>query len=241
MVANSLLIAGTDTDAGKTVLTSALAAYWKVHAPQRSLGVFKPLQTGVGDREWYNHLFDLPLDVVNPVQFQAPLAPPLAADLEGKQIDLELVWRAYEKLCQQHDFVLVEGLGGLGSPITHQTTVVDLAWDWRLPTVLVVPVRLGAIGQAVANVALARLSRVHLRGIVLNCVQPCTAEDCDRWANETLIQTLTGIPILGTLPHFGDVTNLNQLAIAASNLDLERLLPIAAALSLDKRAENLAN
>ncbi|MEB3294850.1 MAG: dethiobiotin synthase [Synechococcales bacterium] len=224
---NSLLIAGTDTDAGKTILTSALAAYWQIHYPHRSLGLLKPLQTGVGDREWYSRLFSLNSEEINPIRFTAPLAPPLAADLEGKTIDLEVAWQAYEQLCQQRDFVLVEGLGGLGSPVTHETTVADLAWDWHIPTVLVVPVRLGAIGQAVANVALARTSRVHLRGIILNCVQPCSAEDCDRWANETLMQTLTGIPILGTLPYFSDATDLETLAKAASNLDLERLLPIA--------------
>jgi dethiobiotin synthetase len=104
--------------------------------------------------------------------------------------------------------------------------VVDLAWDWRLPTVLVVPVKLGAIGQAVANVALARMSRVHLKGIVLNCVQPCSAEDIANWAPANLIQSLTSIPILGLIPHLTDPTDLEKLAQVASNLELERLIPL---------------
>lgn len=231
---NALLITGTDTDAGKTVLTSALAAYWQLYCQPRSLGILKPIQTGVGDREHYQRLFSASahLTLANPLQFAAPLAPPLAADREGRSIPLDLVWHTYTQLVQNHDFVLVEGLGGLGSPVTHETTVADLAWDWRLSAVLVVPVKLGAIGQAVANVALAERSRVHLKGIVLNCITPVTADEVDQWANIALIETLTRLPVLGVLPHLEDPTNLNQLATIASDLALEKLLPLASFSSL---------
>jgi dethiobiotin synthetase len=231
---NALLITGTDTDAGKTVLTTALAAYWKKYCPSRSLGIMKPVQSGGdprstyagGDRELYSSLFAQSQAEITPLYFNAPLAPPLAAEREGQRVELEKAWQAFEVLRQKYDWVLVEALGGLGSPITHETTVADLAWDWRLPTVLVVPVKLGAIGQAVANVALARMSRVHLKGIVLNCVQPCSAEDIANWAPANLIQSLTSIPILGLIPHLTDPTDLEKLAQVASNLELERLIPL---------------
>jgi dethiobiotin synthetase len=224
---NALLIAGTDTDAGKTVLTTALAAYWRRYCPSRPLGILKPVQSGVGDREHYSRLFALRQEEVTPLYFQAPLAPPLAADRENRRIEMEKAWQAFESLRQQREFVLVESLGGLGSPVTHETTVADLAWDWRLPAVLVVPVKLGAIGQSVANVALARMSRVHLKGIVLNCAQACTPQQIDDWAPASLIASLTGIPVLGLLPHLTDPTDLNRLAQVAAELDLERLLPLA--------------
>jgi dethiobiotin synthetase len=92
--------------------------------------------------------------------------------------------------------------------------------------VLVVPVRLGAIAQAVANVALARMSRIHLKGIVLNCPQPCSEEDVVNWAPPTLIQSLTSTPVLGLIPHLPDPTDLEKLAEVASNLELERMLPL---------------
>lgn len=224
---NALLIAGTDTDAGKTVLTSALAAYWQAYCRSRSLGMLKPVQAGTGDRELYSRLFSLQqtLEEINPLFFQTPLAPPLAAEQEGRKIELELAWQAFEQLRQQRDWVLVEALGGLGSPVTHEITVADLAWDWRLPTVLVVPVRLGAISQAVANVALARQCHVHLKGIVLNCVQPCEPDAIANWAPHRLIQTLTNVPVLGCLPHLNDPTDLDKLVRVAADLDLERLLP----------------
>ncbi|MBD1862645.1 MULTISPECIES: dethiobiotin synthase [Trichocoleus] len=226
---NALLIAGTDTDAGKTVLTTALAAYWQTYCPTRSLGIMKPIQSGLGDRELYLRLFNLnqSIDEITPLYFQAPLAPPLAADREGRKIELELAWKGLETLRQQRDWVLVESLGGLGSPVTHETTVADLAWDWRLPTVLVVPVRLGAIAQAVANVALARQARVHLKGIVLNCTQPRTEQEIEDWAPSDLIQSLTNVPVLGVIPHLTDATDLAKLTEVAANLELERLMPIA--------------
>jgi dethiobiotin synthetase len=118
---------------------------------------------------------------------------------------------------------LVEALGGLGSPITYEYTVADLARDWHIPTILVVPVRLGAIGQAVANVALAKLQKVDLRGIVLSCTQPCSEDDIEAWAPADLIYSLTNVPILGILPYLSDPNDLASLARAASDLELERL------------------
>lgn len=185
----------------------------------------KPVQSGVGDRELYSRLFSLPQEEVTPLHFHAPLAPPLAAEQEGRAIALDKVWQAFETLRQSRDFVLVEALGGLGSPVTRETTVADLAWDWRLPAVLVVPVRLGAIGQAVAHTALAKQCRVYLKGIVLNCVQPCSIQEMANWAPVDLIQSLTSVPVIGMIPNLPDPTNLESLARVAANLDLERLLP----------------
>jgi dethiobiotin synthetase len=219
---NTLLITGTDTDAGKTVLTTALAAYWQKYYPQRSLGIMKPIQSGVGDREWYQKLFVLEqtAEEITPLYFQAPLAPPIAAAKENRDIDLAIVWQSLSNLRSRRDFVLVETLGGLGSPVTAELTVADLAGQWRLPTVLVVPVRLGAIAQAVANVALARQTKVNLKGIILNCSQPRTDEEIADLTPPDLIQSLTNIPILGCLPYLDKPDDLDKLAQITSNLDL---------------------
>ncbi|MBD2257584.1 dethiobiotin synthase [Pseudanabaena sp. FACHB-2040] len=222
---NALMIAGTDTEVGKTVLTSALAAYWQKFLSSRSLGLLKPVQAGVGDRELYQRLFlpDQPLEAITPQYFSAPLAPPLAAALEGRSLDLTAVWQTLERLCQERDWVLVESLGGLGSPVTEELAVADLAAAWHLPVVLVVPVQLGAIAQAVANVALARQCQVNLRGIVLNCCQPRSPEDVAQWAPAELITRLTQVPILGTLPYLDDPEDLEKLSAVGSSLQLEAL------------------
>lgn len=227
MMKNTIFITATDTEIGKTVLTTALIAYWQTYCQSRRLGIMKPIQSGVGDRERYTQLFtlDQTLEEINPLYFAAPLAPPIAAQKEGCSIDLTPVLSAFLKLQSQRDFVIVEALGGLGSPITHELIVADLARDWQLPTVLVVPVKLGAIAQAVANVALARQMGVNLRGIVLNCPQPITPEEQQQLAPIDLIQSLTQTPILGIIPYLNNLDDITVLAKTAANLDLEKMMP----------------
>jgi dethiobiotin synthetase len=221
----SLLITATDTEAGKTVLTTALAAYWQKYRTSQSFGILKPIQSGEGDCETYQKLFSLQQSPqeITPLYFQAPLAPPIAAVKENRNVDLALAWQTLTKLQQQRDFVLVEALGGLGSPVTFELTVADLAAEWRLPTILVVPVKLGAISQAVANVALAKLTRVNLVGIVLNCSKPYNEAEIEDLAPADLIQSLTNIRVLGCLPYFEDSSDLSSLAASVSNLDIEHL------------------
>lgn len=224
---NSLLIAGTDTEAGKTVVTTAIAAYWQRYYPQSSLALMKPLQSGLGDRELYQRLFKLeqsPEDIT-PLYFDAPLAPPVAAQQEGRSVDLKLLWPVFTRLQKRAAFVLVEGVGGLGSPISWELTVADLAHDWRIPTLLVVPVKLGAIAAVVANVALARQAGVSLVGIILNCVQPRSQAEIADLTPIDLIESLTQTRVLGTIPFLEDSENLNQLVQAAANLDLEVIFP----------------
>jgi dethiobiotin synthetase len=224
---NRLLIAGTDTDAGKTVVTTAIAAYWQRYYPPGSLALMKPLQSGTGDRELYQRLFELKQspEEITPLYFEAPLAPPVAAQREGRSVDLKQLWPVFTELQARFPFVLVEGVGGLGSPISWELTVADLAHDWRIPTVLVVPVRLGAIAAAVANVALARQAGVPLLGIILNCVQPRSEAEVADLTPIDLIESLTQTRVLGTIPCLEDAHNLNQLIQVASHLDLELLLP----------------
>ncbi len=215
----SLLISSTDTEVGKTVCTVALAAYYQTYYPQKKLGIMKPIQCGVGDKEIYSRLLSLaqsPAEL-NPIYFDAPLAPPIAA--AGKPIDLGEVWRQFQNLQQRCDLVLVEALGGLGSPLTRELTVADIAREWRLPTVLVVPVKLGSIGQAVANVALAKQANVNLKGIILNCQQPTTAAEIENLTPIDLIMSLTRVPVIGCLPYLPDWPAPKNLATAAQNLE----------------------
>ena len=220
-----LLITSTDTEAGKTVLTAAVAAYAQKYRQPEKWGILKPIQCGSGDREFYSRLFDRSIAEINPIYLEQPLAPPLAASQAGVEIDLGLAWQALQQMRQQQDFVLVEAIGGLGTPVTAELVVADLAREWRLPAILVVPVKLGSIGSAVANVALARQYNVQLRGIVLNCPQPLTDTEIANWAPAELIQSLTSTPVLGCLPYLPDLADLDLLAAAAANLELEILLP----------------
>jgi dethiobiotin synthetase len=224
--AATLLISGTDTGIGKTLVTSALAAYLQTYRAEQRLAIFKPIQSGLGDREWYAQQFTLSqtLEQITPLCFSAPIAPPLAAEAEGKAVDLALIWKAFQSLQSRYDWVLVEGVGSLGTPLTAELTGADLAHDWRLPTVLVVPVRLGAMGQAIAQVALAQKAKANLRGFILSCPEACSAQEIEQWTSIDLLESMAQQPVLGILPHLLDPTDLTQLAKAAAQWNLETLL-----------------
>jgi dethiobiotin synthetase len=229
----TLLVAGTDTDVGKTFVTIALSVYWQKYRLNRDskeqnlLSIFKLMQTGTGDVELYQRLFYevAGIEIVPPLRFEAPLAPPIAAAKEGREIDLGKIWQKFSSVEQKSQLVLLESLGGLGSPVTRELTVGDLAADWRLPTVLVVPVKLGAIAHTVANVALARSLKIDLRGIILNCSQLEAVSRTEDLTPIDLIQSLTNVPVIGTLPYATDWDNSDRIAQKVANWDLELILP----------------
>jgi len=223
----TLFVVGCDTEVGKTVVTSALAAYWQQHFSGQSLGLMKLLQTGVGDDEHYQQLFQsMSLwEIVTPLKFATPVAPPIAAEREGKMIDLGLVWQVLQGLQQRHSRVLVEGLGSLGSPVTDELTVADIAGLWRLECVLVVPVKLGAMGQAIAQVALARQTKVTVKGLILSCGNAEAEAQIDDWAAPLMLEQFTRLPVLGRIPFLDPEARMDigQLAQAAAGLDLDKL------------------
>ena len=163
--------------------------------------------------DFYQKFFD---DVVVPLRFSAPLAPPISAELEEKTIDLGIVWQQLLMLQKSKDLVLLESLGGLGSPVTNELIVADIASNWRLDTILVVPVKLGAIAHTVANVALARQEKVKLKGIIFNCLNPCTQEEIEQWTPKGLIESLTQVPVLGYFPNVEKIDSLDELATLVS-------------------------
>jgi dethiobiotin synthetase len=208
---SSLLIAGTDTNVGKTVLTSSLVISWLHRKPKAKIGLMKLMQTGIGDRELYQELFSHTpqVEITTPLEFTTPVAPPLAAVKENKEVDLALVSQSFQKLKQTRDLVIVEGIGGLGTPLTFESTVADLAREWEIDTVLVVPVKLGAIAQTIANVMYARYAQVKLKGIILSCTTPEAVSQQSDWAPIDLIESLTDLPILTIIPYLDKLLDLN--------------------------------
>lgn len=237
----TLLIAGTGAQVGKTVVLSALMAYWQRYRTS-SAGVMKPLdferfshrqseQPAELDCERFKRLFNLaqPVREITPVLLRSAVLPPIEATT-GDPIDFEQLWQTLQQSQQQHELVLLEAFGGLGTPLTFETTMADLAWDWRIPTVLVVSVQPNLVADAVTHVALANQSRLHLKGIILNEL-PRTDKQVeqeeltqDLQDSIQLIQSLTRKPVLGCIPRL-DPNSLPQLVRAAAGLALEQILP----------------
>ncbi len=199
----TLLMAGTDAGVGKTLLVTALAHYGQTYYADRRISTL-PLWGG-------------------PAHSQDPETSPAIGVPVG--LNYDRLWEQVSTLGQDSDWLLLDGVGSLGTPLTRETTLADLAWDWRLPTLLVAPVAPGAIAQVVAQVALARQCRLHLRGIILNCQTPEAMAQVETWMPIALLQSLTQVRVLGTLPYVTSPTDRDKLVQAVAILDLDRLLP----------------
>jgi dethiobiotin synthetase len=200
---SALFVTGTDTGVGKTFVACALAA--ALRARGRRVAVLKPVETGVdGEPEDAVRLRaaagdPAPLDEICPYRLRAPLAPAVAARLEGVTIDVDGLVALVACRAAAADVLLVEGAGGLLVPIAGRTTYLDLAVRLRLPVLIVAANRLGAINHCALTARVAAAAGLTVRGLVLSQTTP--ARDASADTNAAEIAALTGLPCLGVLPH----------------------------------------
>ena len=174
-----LFLTGTDTEVGKTYV-GAIIVKSLVSVGHR-VGIYKPLASDcVSDGRklisedavelWEAAGQPLTLDAVCPQRFQAPLAPHLAARHEGRAVDTELLRTGISAWVGHCDVVIVEGAGGLMSPVSDDEYFADLAFEFGYPVVIVAPNMIGAINQSLSTLITASCFRdgLNVAGIVLN-------------------------------------------------------------------------
>lgn len=165
----NLFITGTDTGVGKTYVTARLIRYLRRQGLD-AVGL-KPICCGSReDAETLRAAADdaLELNEVNPVWLRTPAAPYVAALIENRIIDLDLIRETFRRLRERHASVLVEGVGGWLVPIARDYAVADLAREMSLPVTVVVRNRLGALNHAALTVQHVRQSGQECAGIILN-------------------------------------------------------------------------
>lgn len=168
-------IAGTDTDVGKTYVACRMLRELRMRGER--VGAYKPAASGAMSREasdayhlWIAQGRSVSEDLVNPQSFAAPLAPPVAAELENREVDEELLLSGIERWCDLCDILLVEGAGGLMSPISWNLTNADLARKIGYPLVIVARNKLGVVHQVLATCEAAKAKGLSVDEIVLNDV-----------------------------------------------------------------------
>lgn len=178
---NAFFITGTDTGIGKTVCTLALMR----HFQQKNLKVtaMKPIASGChktphGLRNEDALLLNqqsslqLPYEWTNQYAFLEPIAPHLAAKLKGEKIRLEQIAFYFEKLREQTDILLVEGVGGWRVPISAEKTLKDLVQLLDLPVILVVGLKLGCINHALLTAETIQRDGCPFQGWIANACDP---------------------------------------------------------------------
>ncbi len=197
-----VFVTGSDTGVGKTVIAGAIAAVIKTQG--LDTGVMKPIATGAKeidgklvseDAEFLKKIIDSADedDIVNPIRLKPALAPTIAASESGVSIDLGKIWDAYEVLKVKHDFVVVEGIGGLMVPISDTLFVADMVRKIDLALVIVSKHCLGSINHTLLTLEYAKSKNIRIKGIVINMLK-----DDDDFVRE--IRKYSSAPILGTIP-----------------------------------------
>ena len=137
-----------------------------------------------------------PLDLINPYRFAPAIAPHIAAEQTGQDIDCTQIMQAYQHLATLADIVVVEGAGGFLVPLNSQHTIADLAVMLNIPIILVVGMRLGCINHALLTVEAIQARGLTLAGWVANQVDsemPVFAE------NLVTLQQRIAAPCLGVV------------------------------------------
>ncbi len=172
-----VVVTGTDTDVGKTVLTALLTR--RLRAAGVNAVALKPLCSGGREDALALHAANegvLTLDEVNPWHFRAALAPVLAARREGRGVTLAEVVARVRAVARRFELVLVEGAGGLLSPLGAGFDTRDLIVGLRAVPVIVVPNRLGAVNQArLVWEALPKSARARTRIVLVDQPEPHAA------------------------------------------------------------------
>ena len=155
----SLFVTGTDTDVGKTCVTASIVNY--LSKMNVNVGVMKPFASGYKENAdsvsedveilmKYSNVND-PVTLVNPYYFEIPTSPYDACKQLNLEIDMSKVIDSYNKLSSIHDLVIVEGIGGLMTPITKNYFVSDLISDLHLNSIIVTGSKIGSVNHTMSN------------------------------------------------------------------------------------------
>lgn len=207
-----LFVTGTDTNVGKTVVTAALLKTWC--AAGRNAGAYKPAASGCeydsAGLPYWNDVEVLfraagsrfPRQHICPQCFAAPLAPPVAALEEGRQVDEELLVSGAVWWQPQVDALLLEGAGGLLAPLSETQSNADLAVALKLPVLIVARTGLGTINHSLLTVEAAQSRGLDVVGIVMNSAQPTS--DHSFQSNPLQLSQRCNVPVLAVLPHLSE-------------------------------------
>jgi dethiobiotin synthetase len=225
---NGLFITATGTGIGKTMVTAGLAL---ALADQGiDVGVMKPVQSG-GEpddpgsdgmrlKAWTGVTDRLQEIVV--YNFSLPVAPGLAAELAGEEIEVDRILAALKMLQQKHEVILVEGAGGWVVPLGKEWTMADLAVQIGWPVLIVAHPQLGTINHTALTASAIRQRGLRIAGVVLNGLKP-GVDDPSIPHNPRLIERFAGVPVWGTVPWIeGGLTATKIKKVFLQHVDIKK-------------------
>ncbi|MFL6345097.1 MAG: dethiobiotin synthase [Nitrososphaeraceae archaeon] len=227
-----VFVTGTDTEIGKTTVAASLASLLRLSG--WNVGVMKPFATGtrVFSTKYKSKdsallaraaQVDDPDNEINPFFYSVPTAPFTAAKIMSeKEPSLEDALRICQKLAAKHNFMIVEGIGGIMVPLTKEKCVLHFAKSLGLPTIIVAGSELGTINHTLLTVKICNDFGLNLLGIIINGM-PAKVSLLKKQTVET-IRELSKVRILSVIPYIRKNTEKNLCRILGNDLDVNKIL-----------------
>ena len=221
----SYFFTGTDTDVGKTVIAAGFARAFSNRG--FDIGVMKPFAAG----KKHNSKFqseDAEIlakaarvqdteELINPQFFPIPASPYTASLNLNLDVDLELIHNKFKELATKHDYLLIEGMGGIMTPILKDYFVANLIRDFNLNTIIITRTKIGTINHTIMTIQQCKNYGINIKGIIINDFDP------DGYPSSELkrdLEDLTGVPVLGIIPKFNSVDVESVSKYISNNFDL---------------------
>lgn len=217
-----IFVTATGTDVGKTFVTALLvkklreaglnAGYYKaaLSGAQRENGKLIP-----GDADYVKRIagVDTPLEKMVSYVYETAVSPHLASELEGNPVELDRVKEDYKAACSLHDYITVEGSGGILCPIRRGTYMMeDLIKAMGLGVLIVAPAGLGTINDVILTVEYARSRDIPVKGVILNWFHQGDTMEED---NRSFIEEYTGVPVVACVKEGEEDIAMKADALAA--------------------------
>ncbi len=197
MKPNGIFITGTDTNVGKTFIASGLAACMREDGID--IGVMKPVVTG--NRSDVDMLIkasniDDDKEEINPIFLSVAASPLAASRLLEEEIDTNKIKESFERLMSKHEYMIVEGIGGIMVPITQSYLVIDMIKELELPVLIVCRGALGTINHTLLTIHACKTNSIKISGIIANNIK-------DKFESNAIdiIKELTDLPLFGKIPN----------------------------------------
>lgn len=222
----SLFITGTDTDVGKTYVTAGLAVTLRKMGVD--VGIMKPFAAGIPQKKGFKSE-DVEIlsraarvqdseNLMNPQFFKTPASPFTASkDLKVK-VRIDSVFSKFKKLSKSHSMLLVEGMGGIMTPILKNYFIADMIKKMKIPTVIVTRTKIGTVNHTIMTCKMCEKYKIPVKGIIINNF------DLDGYQVKTLkrdLKILTGVPILGTVPYIENLSDNSLYKNFKKNLNMK--------------------
>jgi len=225
----SLFVTATDTDIGKTSVCAGIA--YSLKKSGINVGIMKPFACGVKQKTGFSSK-DLsllsnaanvsdPEEFVNPFFFPIPTSPYTAAKNLGVKIDIKHVLNCFRKLNKIHDIILVEGIGGIMTPILKDYAIIDLIKDLNANTIIVASSKMGTINHTIMTCNMCKNMKIPVKGLIINNFDS-TGYPISELKRD--LSALTNLPVLCSLPHLTKFNLAEFSEMITSQVDISTLI-----------------